>query len=130
MRRPSISTVRTPRKRAASSASRRAIISSRFMMSVSAQVARREHPPAARPAFTPQEARRGRLGGVRLCGRIIRLGPRSALAVLRRDLGLEVAPGRFAPAVDAGDPGGGPGVDAAVQDLVALAQLLPFQALE
>jgi len=40
---------------------------------------------------------------------------------------LELTPGRLRHPVDARDPGGGAGVDAAVERLVALTQLLPFE---
>jgi hypothetical protein len=44
-----------------------------------------------------------------------------------RDLALQVPPLGFGPAIGAGDPGRGAGVDPTVERLVALAQLPPFE---
>src|SRR5512134_261238 len=49
---------------------------------------------------------------------------------LDAELRFQLAPLALGPAIDAGDPGGGAGVDAAIERLVALSQLLPFQAGE
>src|SRR5690606_336498 len=116
-RRPSISMLRTPRHRAASKASRWVIISSKVIGSGLPQIARGHRLPAA-ATLGPEQARRGSRLGCWLRGRCQRIGP---------DLALEIAPLLLAPAIGAGNPGGGARVDAAVQCLVALAQLLPLQ---
>src|SRR5512134_3306678 len=46
---------------------------------------------------------------------------------LDTELHLQIPPLPLVPAIEAGDPGGGAGIDAAVERLVAFAQLLPFE---
>jgi len=48
----------------------------------------------------------------------------------RAHLPLQIAPHGFRPAIGPRDPGGGTGIDAAVERLVAFAHLLPFEASE
>ena len=82
------------------------------------------HPPCAALRFSSNDARD-----------IVRLRPRVGRLVRTRhpgntDLLLEVAAHRLCPAIGAGDPGGGAGIDTAIQRFVALAQLLPFEPAE
>src|SRR5690606_30114790 len=58
------------------------------------------------------------------------LWPHCVARIERADLAFEIAPFLLAPAVGTGDPGGGTGIDPAIQRLVAFAELLPFEPLK
>src|SRR4051794_15473820 len=108
-----------PAYRAASRVSRCAVISSSIMGST--QVARSKNPTT--PAFWRSPDHASHTFGHHLW--LLFSG------VFRQaDLLLKVAPHTFRPAVGSGDPGCGASVDPAVQRLVPLPQLLPFESAE